>query len=134
MTRTIATIFVTTVAVIGSAFAADMTTDELKAFISGNTTYLQTTALSATSTPGQGIIYFAQDGVALYKTPSGAVWHGKWVTKDNSLCVDWKERPNNACVKYVKNGDKVTVVTAASGEMRATVMKTAPGNAEKIAP
>ena len=44
------------------------------------------------------------------------------------------KKPNNGCVKYDKDGDKVTVHDAASGELRATIMKTVPGNAEKIAP
>ena len=42
------------VGLIGSAFAADMTGAEIKAFLSGKTAYLETTAASATGTPGQG--------------------------------------------------------------------------------
>jgi hypothetical protein len=63
------------VGLIGSALAADMTAAEIKAFLSGKTVYLQTTAASATGTAGQGIIYWAEDGTALYKTPTGAMWH-----------------------------------------------------------
>ena len=59
------------VGLIGSAFAADMTGAEIKAFLSGKTAYLETTAASATGTPGQGVIYSAEDGTALYKTPTG---------------------------------------------------------------
>ena len=65
------------VGLVGSAFAADMTGAEIKAFLSGKTAYLETTAASATGTPGQGVIYWAEDGTALYKTPTGAIWHGK---------------------------------------------------------
>ena len=53
------------VGLIGSAFAADMTGAEIKAFLSGKTAYLETTAASATGTPGQGVIYWAEDGTAL---------------------------------------------------------------------
>jgi hypothetical protein len=137
MTRTITTLFATmaaTLGILGSAFAADMTGAEIKAFLSGKTSYLETTAASASGKAGQGMIYWAEDGTALYKTPSGAIMHGTWTTKGDQLCADWKERPNNACVKYVKDGDKVTVHDPASGELRATIVKTAPGNAEKIAP
>jgi hypothetical protein len=81
-----------------------------------------------------GVIYWAEDGTALYKTPSGAMWHGKWEIKGNTLCADWKERPNNPCTRYEKTGDAVTVLDAASGQTRAKIMKTAPGNAEKLAP
>ncbi len=118
---------------MGSALAAEMTGDEIKQFLNGKTTYLQLTAASASGNAGQGNIYFAEDGSALYKTPSGAIWHGKWTTKENTLCVDWKERPNNPCVKYVKNGDTVTIQNL-SGELRGTITKTASGNAEKIGP
>jgi len=138
MTRTIATLFATTAAtlgVLGSVFAANLSETEINALLSGKTTYLETTAVSATGKAGQGVIYWADDGTALYKTPSGAVWHGKWTTGEpDQLCVDWKEQPNNACVTYVKDGDKVTVHTAGTGELRATIVKTATGNAENIAP
>jgi outer membrane lipoprotein-sorting protein len=136
MTRTIATLFAATTAtlgLIGSVFAADMSEAEISAFLKGKTTYLETTAASATAKPGQGAIYWANDGTAFYKTPSGAVWHGKWSTGEpDRLCVDWKERPNNGCVKYVKDGDKVTIHTEGTGELRATIVKTATGNAENI--
>jgi hypothetical protein len=80
------------------------------------------------------VIFWAEDGTALYKTPSGAVMHGKWEIKGNTNCTDWKERPNTACVRYDKTGDAITVIDAASGQTRAKVVKTAPGNAEKLAP
>jgi hypothetical protein len=122
------------VALIGSALAADMSTADLKAFLSGKTVYLETTAASATGKAGQGVIYWAEDGTALYKTPTGAMWSGKWQTKDNTLCTDWKERPNNPCTRWDKTGDAITIIDAASGQTRAKVVKTAPGNAEKLAP
>src|SRR5215204_750849 len=122
------------VGLIGSALAADMTGAEIKAFISGKTAYLETTAASVTGTPGQGVIYWADDGTALYKTPTGPIWHGKWETKGNTLCADWRERPNNPCTRWDKTGEAVTIFDAASGQTRAKVVRTAPGNAEKLAP
>jgi hypothetical protein len=77
--------------------------------------------------------YWAADGTALYKTPSGAIWHGNWQIKGKTLCADWKEKPNNGCVRYDKTGNTVTVRDALSGQTRATVVKTASGNAEKLA-
>jgi hypothetical protein len=38
----------------------------------------------------------AEDGTALYKTPTGAMWHGKWEIKGNTACADWKEKPNKS--------------------------------------
>jgi hypothetical protein len=119
---------------IGSALAADMTGAEIKAYLSGKTVYLETTAASASGSAGQGVIYWAEDGTALYKTPSGTIMHGKWEVKGNTNCTDWKERPNTACVRYDKTGDTVTVIDVASGQVRAKIVKTAPGNAEKLAP
>ena len=130
-----ATFIVTGVAgLIGSALAADMTGAEIKAFLSGKTMYLETTAASSTGKAGQGVIYWADDGTALYKTPMGTMWHGKWEIKGNTACTDWKEKPNNPCVRWNKTGDTYTIHDALSGEMRAKVVKTAPGNAEKLAP
>jgi len=76
-----------------SAVAAELTGPEIKALLSGKTVYLEATAASSSGQAGQGVIYWAEDGTALYKTPSGAVMHGKWEIKANSNCVEWKERP-----------------------------------------
>lgn len=103
--RIIARAIITTTGVlglIGSALAADMTAAEIKAFLSGKTVYLETTAASASGAAGQGVIFWAEDGTALYKTPSGAVMHGKWEIKGNTNCTDWKERPNTACVAMTR--------------------------------
>ena len=122
------------VAVVGTAIAADMTGAEIKAYLSGKTVYLEATAASAGGQAGQGVIYWAEDGTALYKTPAGAILHGKWEVKGNRNCTEWKERPNTACVRYDKTGDAVTAVDAVSGQVRAKIVKSAPGNAEKLAP
>jgi hypothetical protein len=122
------------VCLIGSALAADMTGAEIKAFLSGKTVYLEATAASASGQAGQGVIYWAEDGTALFKTASGAIMQGKWEIKGNTNCPEWKERPGSACVRYDKAGDTVTVIDAASGQIRAKIVKTAPGNAEKLAP
>jgi len=125
---------VVVICAIGSARAADMTGSEIKAFNTGKTVYLETTAASASGKAGQGVIYWAEDGTALYKTPTGAIMHGKWQIKGNTNCTEWKERPNTACVRYDKVGDTVTVIDAVNGQIRAKVVKTAPGNAETLAP
>ena len=52
--------------IISSALAADMTGPEIKAFLSGKTAYLETTAASAAGVAGQVVIYWAEDGSALY--------------------------------------------------------------------
>ncbi len=122
------------VSLTGSALAADLTGAEIKTFLSGNTVYLETTAASSSGQAGQGVIYWAVDGTALFRTPSGAVMHGKWEIKGNTNCTDWKERPGSGCVLYDKMGDTVTVIDAASGKVRAKIVKTAAGNAEKLAP
>jgi hypothetical protein len=119
---------------VGSAFAADMTGAEIKAFVSGKTAYLETTADSSTGKAGQGVIYWAEDGTALYKTPMGAIWHGQWDIKGNTLCPNWKEKPNGSCARYDKTGDTIIIVDTLSGKTRAKIVKTAVGNAEKLRP
>src|SRR6266568_116774 len=130
------TIIVTTsvASLIATALAADLTGAEIKALISGKTAYIETTGDSVTGKAGQGVIYWAEDGTALYKTPTGAMWHGTWQIKGNTACTDWKEKPNNPCVRWDKTGDTYTIIDAPSGQTRAKVVKTAPGNAEKLAP
>jgi len=122
------------VGLVGSTLAADMTGDEIKAFISGKTGYLETTADSSTGKAGQGVIYWAADGTALYKTPMGVMWHGKWEIKGNSLCPNWKEKPNSQCARFGKAGDEVMIVDSQSGKTRAKVVKTVVGDSEKLTP
>jgi hypothetical protein len=55
---------------------------------------------------------------------------GRWLGR----YADWNEKPNHPCVHYDKTGNTVTVRDALSGQTRATVVKTASGNAEKLAP
>jgi hypothetical protein len=118
----------------GPAAAAELTGAEIKDFLSGKTIYTETTAASVTGTPGKGVIYYAADGSALFKTPSGAIWHGTWAVKDNTNCSNWKEAPNNPCSKYEKQGDTINIINTATGQVRAKIVKTAPGNAENLAP
>jgi hypothetical protein len=118
---------------IGSAAAAEMTGAEIKDLVSGKTVYLELTA-SVTGTNGNGVIYYDPSGTLLYKTPKGVMWHGTWTIKGNTACNDWKEMPNNACTKYDKQGDTITNINAETGQVRGKIVKTAPGNAENLAP
>ncbi len=116
---------------IGPAIAADLTGAQLKELLAGKSVYLENTATS-TAGAGQGVLYYAADGTALYKTGSGKILHGKWSIKDNTSCIDWKEAPNNACSRYDKNGDTITVFNVATGQVRGKVAKIVDGNPEKI--
>ena len=118
---------------IGPARAAEMTGAEIKQFLSGKTVYLELTATSSGGA-GQGVIYYAADGTALYRTAKGALWHGTWTIKDNTACTDWKEFPNNPCSKYDKQGDAVMQFNAVTGQPRGKILRTVDGNAEKLAP
>jgi hypothetical protein len=118
----------------GTALAAELTGPEIRALLYGKTVYLETTAASASGKVGQGVIYWTEDGTALYKTPDGSMMHGKSEIKDNTNCTDWKERPGTGCTRYDKQGDAITIIDVKSGQVRAKIVKTAPGNAEKLAP
>jgi hypothetical protein len=118
------------VAIVGTAIAADMTSDEIKATISGKTVYLECGATSTGGT-GQGIIYYAADGSALYKSAGKGMLHGTWSVKGNMSCTDWKEVPNNPCSRYDKQGDTITLINVTTNQPRCKISKTAP---EKLAP
>jgi hypothetical protein len=121
-------------ALCGTALAGDLSGSEIKDLLAGNTVYLETTAASASGQAGQTVIYWGRDGTALYKAPSGTIMHGTWGIKANTNCTVWKERSGMGCVRYDKTGDGVTVIDVASGQVRAKILKIAPGNAEKLAP
>ena len=115
------------------AIAAEMSAAEIKELIAGKSVYLELAATAAAGA-GQGVIYYNADGTALYRTAKGVMWHGTWAIKDNTVCIDWKEAPNNACTRYDKEGDTISIINVATGQARGKVMKTAPGNAENLAP
>jgi hypothetical protein len=116
------------------AAAAELTGAEIKDFISGNTLYIETTAASVAGVAGKGLLYYGADGSALYKTPSGTLWHGTWAIKDNTNCSYWKENTNVRCAKYDRQGDAINITDGATGQLRAKVVKIAAGNAENLGP
>ncbi|MGA7323547.1 MAG: hypothetical protein WBX25_03445 [Rhodomicrobium sp.] len=119
---------------IGYAAAAELTGAEIKDLISGKTAYVETTAASITGAIGNGVIYYGADGNGLYKTPKGELWHGTWKIEGNTLCTVWKEGPKRPCLKFDKEGSEVKVIDVQTGQTRVKIVKTAPGNAEKLAP
>lgn len=121
-------------ALAGTALAADLTGPEINALLYGKTVYLETASASASGKAGQGVIYWGEDGTALYKTADGSMMHGKSEIKGDTNCTEWKERPGTGCTRYDKQGDVITIFDVKSGQVRAKIVKTAPGNAEKLAP
>ena len=118
-----------------SALAADLSGDQIKTLISGKTVYLDIGGGgSVTGATGPGVIFYAADGNAVFKTPKGEMWTGKWTIKENTGCVEWKQAATNACTRYDKQGDTVTLINVATGQPRGKIVKTADGNAEKLAP
>ena len=120
------------ICISGSAVAADMTGAEIQSLISGKTGYVKTGASSVTGRVGEGVIYWGADGNDFYKTPQGPIWHGTWSIKGNLYCSTYKEGPARPCMKVEKQGDTVSFVDSESGQLRITIVKTAPGNAENL--
>ena len=108
---------------ITSALAAEMTGAGIRKLFSDKTAYIETTTASGSGTAGQSIIFWAGDGTALYRTPSGAMMHGTWAIKDNTLCAEWKERPNTGCIRYDKKGDTVRAYDVKTGMASSPSMK-----------
>src|SRR5262249_6486231 len=119
---------------LGPAVAAEMTGGELKDFLAGKTLYNESTAASASGAAGQTVLYYAADGTVLFKNAKGATWHGTWTIKGNLVCNDWKEAPNTPCRKYDKQGEAITVLNGENGQVVAKIVKSAPGNPEKLVP
>jgi hypothetical protein len=120
-------------AIVGTAIAADMTGDEIRATLSDKTVYLECGARS-TGGQGRGVQYYGADGTAIYKSAKRGMLHGTWAVKGNTVCNDWKEAPNNPCSRFDKQGDTITMINVATKQSRCKITKTAPGNAEKLAP
>lgn len=50
------------------------------------------------------------------------------------LCTEWKEAPKKPCQIFDKEGDVLKSIDSETGQVRITILKTAPGNAEKLMP
>ena len=122
---------ISSIMLIGSAAAADLTGAELKTLISGKSMYLETSATSRGGA-GQGIIYYAADGTSMYKTAKGPVYHGQWTIKGNTVCNTWKEVPPGPCSRVSKEGDTMNLINADTGQVRSKIIKIVDGNPEKI--
>lgn len=122
------------VSLVGSALAEDMTGSQIKEYLAGKTVYAQTTGASSSGQAGAIVIYLGEDGTEHQRTPSGTIMHGTWRIEGNTLCTQWNEKPAVGCARFDTTGDTVTVIDAASGKTRATIVKTAAGNAEKLTP
>jgi hypothetical protein len=114
-----------------TAQASEMTAAEIKVLISGNTAYLALNP-GATAGTGDGFIFYNTDGTATFKTPNGAIWHGPWTIKDNTVCIDWKELPNNSCTRYEKDQTDIILINVATGKPRGKIVKILPNNPEKL--
>ena len=114
------------------AQAADLTGDELKTLILGNTLYFEFSAENSSGTPGQGFAHFAADGTIVAKLPDGKPRTGTWAIKDNATCITYKDRGPIPCSRYDKQGETITLINADTGKPRAKVVKTVPGNPEKL--
>jgi hypothetical protein len=123
------------IGLVSTVSAADLTDAEIKSLISGKTVYLDIGGGgSVTGATGAGVIFYAADGNAVFKTPKGEMWTGKWSIKGNQGCVEWKQATANACTRYDKQGETITLINVATGQPRGKIVKTAEGNAEKLAP
>jgi hypothetical protein len=46
-----------------------------------------------------------------------ALWHGKWEIKGNTLCNDWKDRPNNPLPKPYPIGPQGDIAEVTHGKV-----------------
>jgi hypothetical protein len=119
------------VAFAPAAQAADLTGAEITKLLSGNTLYFE--FANPVAGDGQGAIYYGADGKVLTKMPNGQKWKGTWTVKDdNSACFVWEVGPPPGCTKYDKTGDTMISINPADGKPRGKLVKSVPGNAEKL--
>ncbi|MBX9845647.1 MAG: hypothetical protein K2Z80_27965 [Xanthobacteraceae bacterium] len=114
-----------------AANAQDMTGAEVTALIKGKTAYLNLPGAGPRGT-GAAVIFYADDNTAAAKFPNGTSPKGTWSIKGNEVCIAWADQPNNPCSTYVKAGDKINIMSGQPKQMRATIERLSPGNAEKL--
>jgi hypothetical protein len=115
------------------ATAADLTSAEITKLLTGNTLYFEFPTTNTVAGGGQGIFVYTADGKVTTKMPNGQAWKGTWTVKDdNTVCLTWEVGPVPGCTRYDKTGDTTTSINAADGKPRGKLVKTAPGNPEKL--
>jgi hypothetical protein len=108
-----------------------MTAVEIKQLIVGKSLYFDLETASGKGV-GTGTIYYTAGGKATLKFLLGEPWHGTWTMKDNTVCIDWNEMPNNPCTHYDKQGDTITINNVATGKPPGKLVKIVEGNPENL--
>jgi hypothetical protein len=114
------------------ARATDMTGSQIRSLISGKSVYVKLNDEAAAG--NHGVIYYGEDGNALFRGDQGRVWHGTWSIKGNAACVEWVEEPANPCSRYKSSRGIVEIINASTSRPRGTILRVKRGNVENIRP
>lgn len=118
------------VACAGTAIAQEMSGADAAALVKGKTVYMELPG--GPRGKGPAVIFYGDDNKAAAKFPNGTAPKGTWSTKGDEICTAWEDQTNNPCSRYVKVGDKYDVINSETKQVRGTVQRLAPGNAEKL--
>lgn len=131
MLKSISMTLLTSVLLATTANAQDMTSADIVALVKGKTVYLELVGAGPRG-KGTAIMFYGEDNKAAAKFPNGTAPKATWSTKGNELCTAWDDQPNNPWSSYVKVGDKINVINSETKQVRGTVVRVVPGNAEKL--
>jgi hypothetical protein len=114
-----------------AASAQEMSAPAIIDLLKGKSAYLNLPGAGPRGS-GAAVIFYSADNSAAARFPNSTTPKGTWSMKGNEVCIAWDDQPNNPCSTYVKAGDKHNIMSGEPKQLRATIERVAPGNAEKL--
>lgn len=112
---------------MATASGTTMNDSQLDAIMTGNTIYF-----IEPESKGEIVLWYASNGVAKAKLPSGNLLDGTWSIKDSLSCIVWSYSPKDSCSKLVKSDNQLALLESGSNRLLGTVKAITTGNTENL--
>lgn len=105
-----------------------MTGQQLDALMTSNSIYL-----TEPNSSGEIVLWYAADGIAAARLPSGSLLKGTWEIVGDKSCIKWSYAPNtNSCSIMVRRDGQLLLLENGTDRLLGTVKKIVPSNAESL--
>jgi hypothetical protein len=111
-----------------------LTASQISVLIKGQTAYLKVTAGGPFGPGGELPFYYAANGIATLKYPTGKVRKGTWaIAEPDQYCVIWSDvAPEKSCTRISKAADDSYSARRAADNVPLPILRFVAGNAENL--
>jgi hypothetical protein len=111
-----------------------LSASQISVLIKGQTAYLKVPAGGPFGSGGELPFYYAADGTATLKYPTGKVRKGTWaIAEPDQYCVIWSDiAPEKSCTRISKAADGSYGARRATDNVPLPILRFTQGNAENL--